>query len=324
MIEYLVIVLSFLTGFLVVTTINLAIGDLFQQDQGWMKERLREQEMDQQRERARGTPLSGSKDLQRMADEAAAETAVERPSLRERFQQLSQQSGLRWPVSRFVLLTCVSAVVAGLLAWLASRFILAGLGAGVVAGLWPLGYMLLKRSQRLAKLQGQLPDCFDLMARVIQSGQTIAQAFKSVADEFEAPAGAEFGYCYEQQNLGLSPDLAYRGLAQRTGVLELKILVLALLVHRQTGGNLAALLGNLSSLVRERATMRGKIQGLTAEGRLQGAILLGLPPLVFVALLFMNYDYAIKLFDHPSLIIVSLTGMVLGAAWIRRIINFDF
>ena len=176
----------------------------------------------------------------------------------------------------------------------------------------------------MARLQEQLPDCFDLMARVIQSGQTIAQALSSVADEFDAPAGVEFGYCYEQQNLGLSPDLAYRDLARRNGILELKIFVLALLVHRQTGGNLSSLLENLALMVRERFTMRGKIKSLTAEGRMQGAILLGLPPLVYCMLLIVNREYALKLFEHPSLVLVSGGAMLMGALFINRIVNFDF
>ena len=105
------------------------------------------------------------------------------------------------------------------------------------------------------------------MGRVVRAGQTISQALQAVADEFPPPIAAEFAYCYEQQNLGLSPESALRDLARRTGLLEIKIFVLALLVQQQTGGNLAELLDKLSGIIRERFRIRGQIKTLTAEGR---------------------------------------------------------
>ncbi len=105
----------------------------------------------------------------------------------------------------------------------------------------------------------------------------MAQALQAVADEFAPPIAGEFAYCYEQQNLGLSPETAMRELARRTGLLEVKIFVTAVLVQQQTGGNLAEMLDKLSSIIRERYQLRGKIKTLTAEGRIQGIILLGLP-----------------------------------------------
>ena len=138
-------------------------------------------------------------------------------------------------------------------------------------------YVQLKRKARLEKLLSQLPDAFDLMARVIRAGQTMSQALQAVADEFDQPIAAEFAYCYEQQNLGLPPEVAFRDLARRTGLLEIKIFVLALLVQQQTGGNLAELLDKLADVVRERFRIRGKIKALTAEGRMQALVLLVLP-----------------------------------------------
>lgn len=325
--SYFVIIMSFLTGFLVIATVNLILSDLFQQDQGRMKQRLREEMVAQERERAKKSPLiqqAGGKDLQDLADEAAEEAKGEAISLRERLKQLSEQSGLRWSISKILSMMWGGFAVAAAATWLLSGSAIAAVPVGLIVATLPLAYLVYKKKKRLARLQEQLPDCFDLMARVIQSGQTITQALNTVAEEFEEPAGVEFGYCYEQQNLGLAPDLAYRDLARRTGVLELKIFVLALLVHRQTGGNLSSLLANLSHIVRERFTMRGKVKGLTAEGRMQGAILLGLPPLVYCMLLFANREYALKLFEHPSLLLVTGGAMLLGAVCINRIINFDF
>ena len=102
------------------------------------------------------------------------------------------------------------------------------------------------RDARIEKLRSQLPEAFDLMARVVRAGQTLGQALLAVADEFPQPISVEFAFCYEQQNLGLPPEVAFRDLARRTGILELKIFVLAVLVQQQTGGNLAELLIKLA------------------------------------------------------------------------------
>jgi tight adherence protein B len=146
---------------------------------------------------------------------------------------------------------------------------------------------------------------------------------QSVADEFEPPLAEEFGYCYEQQNLGLDAETALRDLARRTGLLELKIFVLAVLVHRQTGGNLAELLDKLSSIVRDRFRIRGLIRTLTAEGRVQAGVLLALPFVMYGAMLVFNRDYALILLDHPWVPIASLGSLGFGWLWIRKIINFD-
>jgi tight adherence protein B len=185
-------------------------------------------------------------------------------------------------------------------------------------------YVQFKRNARLEKLRTQLPDAFDLMGRVIRAGQTMSQSLMAVADEFPQPIAGEFAYCFEQQNLGLDSETAFRDLGRRTGLLEIKIFVLALLVQQQTGGNLAELLDKLSAVIRDRFRIRGQIKSLTAEGRMQGAVLLALPPALFLIMLFLNRNYASVLLEHPSLIVGTLISEVLGALWIRQIVNFDF
>jgi len=199
----------------------------------------------------------------------------------------------------------------------------AAAGVAVGAALPPL-YVQFKRNQRLEKLRSQLPDSFDLMSRVIRAGQTMAQAQQAVADEFAPPIAAEFAFCYEQQNLGLPPELALRELARRTGLLEIKIFITAMLVQQQTGGNLAELLEKLSGVVRERFITQGKIRALTAEGRMQGLVLLSLPPGMFLIMLLMNRQFAGVLLEYPMVLMAVAASEGLGALWIRKIVNFDF
>jgi len=201
--------------------------------------------------------------------------------------------------------------------------VVAAVGA-LIGAVVPVAYVNFKRNKRLEKLLSQRSDSFDLMSRVIRAGQTMAQAIQAVADEFAPPIAGEFAYCYEQQNLGLPPETALRELSRRTGVLEVKIFVLALLVQQQTGGNLAAMLDKLSGIIRERYKLRGKIKALTAEGRIQALVLLALPPGMFLIMMTMNRQYAAILLEHPSLLWATLISEAFGALWIRKIVNFDF
>jgi tight adherence protein B len=147
---------------------------------------------------------------------------------------------------------------------------------------------------------------------------------QGVADEFSEPISGEFSLCYEQQNLGLPTDVALRDLAARTGLVEINIFVVAVVVQRQVGGNLAEMLERLARVVRERFRIRGAIRTLTGEGRMQAGILMALPPVIFLAMLLLNREYALVLLGYPWLLVGVVVSMGIGALWIRQIINFDF
>jgi tight adherence protein B len=152
----------------------------------------------------------------------------------------------------------------------------------------------------------------------------MTQGIQAVADDFQKPISAEFAYCYEQQNLGLPPEVALRDLARRTGMMEIKIFVLALLVQQETGGNLAELLDKLATIMRDRARIKRKIRTLTAEGRFQALILMAMPPLLLVIVLLVNPAYGSVLFHYPKLLLGMVISEGIGALWIRKIVNFDF
>lgn len=245
-------------------------------------------------------------------------------SWRERFVGMVEQSGVNVTPPRLLGISLVLGVGVAAVAFLLRLSPVAcALLAGTLAAL-PILFVMLKRNMRLEKLRGQLPDAFDLMSRVIRAGQTVSQSMLAVADEFQAPIAGEFSYCYEQQNLGLPPEESMRDLARRTGLIEIKIFVLAMLVQQQTGGNLAELLEKLATVVRERLRMSGKIKALTAEGRFQALVLLALPPFMLLIILVMNRNYGQTLLDNPNLLVAMVISEGLGALWIRKIVNFDF
>jgi tight adherence protein B len=317
----LLFLLTFLAGVLAVVGIYSILSDLFLRDRSRVSKRVDEQLRARQRERAKKSLLF--KDLVPLAGEAAADVEA-RPSLRQRFEILLEQSGLNLTPRRLLLFMAGLGLAAGLVANLIRPNVpLAAVAALAAAGV-PLLYVHLKRKARLEKMMAQLPDAFDLMARVIRAGQTMAQALQAVADEFEPPVALEFAYCYEQQNLGLPPEVALRDLARRTGLLEVRIFVVALLVQQQTGGNLAELLERLATVIRERFRIRGKVRVLTAEGRYQALVLLALPVALFLILMVVNRNYAQVLLEHPGLLAGMFFFEVVGALWIRKIVNFDF
>lgn len=318
-----IVFLAFAAGFLVIFAGNLVVVDLFQQEQREMKRRMQEEMRQLERQRAR-QDVRARKDLGELAAEAYGETAMGAEGLYDRLKSLIDQAGLQVTTKKLMTICGASGAVAGLIGGLLTGSVMLGLVLVLIGGALPVMYVQFKRQQRLEMLRAQLPDCFDLMGRILRAGQTMSQAMHSVSQEFKPPVATEFAYCYEQQNLGLSPEVALHDLARRTGLLEIKIFVLAMLVHRQTGGNLTELLDKLSTIVRDRYRLRGKIKSLTAEGRLQGVILMGLPVGVYAMLLLINRPYAIKLFEHPWLPIITLSMMAIGAVWIRKIVNFDF
>ena len=170
----------------------------------------------------------------------------------------------------------------------------------------------------------QLPTAFDLMARVIRTGQSVPQALMAIADSMEAPISEEFARCQKQQNLGMSPEVSYTQMADRADILELHIFVMSMTIQRQSGGNLSEVLERLANLLRDRQRLQSHVKTLTAEGRMQGLTLFCLPFVVFAAIMVVNRSYAMTLFDHVPLLIGTGVSMALGMFWIRRIIDIDY
>jgi tight adherence protein B len=306
---------------LVVAGLYSVLHDLFLRDRARVSQRLDDEFTAKSRPQALKSPVF--KDLGKGLAELSGQQEGRR-SLRDRFDDVVEQSGLALTPQRLLVLMAAAGLLLGTATGILSRSWIAGVITGLIGTAAPFVFVRFKRRRRLDKLLSQLPDALELIGRLIRAGQTISQAFLGVADEFQPPISAEFAYCYEQQKLGLSPDIALRELGQRVGLAEMKIFILGVLVQRQTGGNLAELIDNLATLIRERFRIKGKIRVLTAEGRMEATVLLAMPPVVFGLIYFLNQSYASLLFEHPKVIWGMLGLMLVGLLWIRRIISFDF
>jgi tight adherence protein B len=314
------IIVSFLAGFFLIFAINYALADVAEAHRQRARKRLEEELRIRHKAQARAT-LADTELYQ-----AAAEGRVElkkSKSIQRRLNDLLIESGVAMRTDQ-LLVACASV---GLLAFLPGVLVwqqwLVSMAMAFAAAPLPLAYVSIVRSRRRAKLLNQLPGAFDLMARTLRSGQTITESFLCVADEAQAPIAEEFAFCYEQQNLGLSPEAAMRDLARRSGLLELKIFVMAVMIHRQTGGNMSELLDKLGKVIRERVRIRGAIRSLTAEGMMQAYVLLALPPGMFLLIWAMNPEYAGVLFVHYYLLVGAGVMMLVGAICMRKIVSFD-
>ncbi len=312
---------GFLAGFLFVFAVNLLVAAIQQGRREQFRERLQEEQRMLQRERARAS--AEHRDLYELAAESASQVGDTRP-LKERIGIFLEQSGTKLRMGQVLLISLAAAVVAAAAVFLATRSLVLVVVAGLAAGVLPVIWVQLLRARRLSALLSQLPDAFDLMARTMRAGQTFSQAIQSVAEEAAAPLSLEFAYCYDQQYLGMSTEAALRDLARRTGLLEIKIFVVAVLVHRQTGGNLSELLERLARVIRERYRIAGLLESLTAEGRLQAYIMLALPVLLFTVMYSLNPNYAGTLLQYPILLLITAGFMTAGALWMRKIIRFDY
>ena len=314
--------LTFLAVVLGTFGVYSLLSDLFLRERKKVQERLDAEFHTKQRAKVKKSLLF--KDVDQLRSESTEGAPAPPLKVRDRLQAMLDQSGMEVTLRRLLSYSAGAAAGTGLLAGLWLRSPLVGLAGAVVGVAAPLLYVNFKRNARLEALRRQLSDTFDLMARILRAGQSMPQAMQGVANEFPAPIAEEFAYCAEQQNLGLSPEISMRDLSRRTGLVEMNIFVVAVLVQRQVGGNLAEILEKIAQVVRERYKIRGTIRTLTAEGRLQAVVLMALPPLLFLMMLFVNYDYARVLLETPVLLWGMVFFMGLGGLWIRKIVNFDF
>ncbi len=245
----------------------------------------------------------------------------------ERFgniDRLFEQADTSLTVGRMVLIAAVMALAgAGLGAALGIHAALMPVVALFMASV-PMLWVLFRRRQRLKAFAAQLPDALEMLARSLRAGQSLGFGFSMIAGEMGPPIGKEFGRVFEEQNLGIPLEETLDSLTERIPNLDLKFFATAIILQRQTGGDLAEILDKIGNLIRERFKIWGQVQALTGEGRLSGIVLLGLPFALFLAVYQLNPDYIMVLFTDPmgkKMLAVSIFLQFLGALMIRKIVN---
>lgn len=240
-------------------------------------------------------------------------------------QRYTDQAGVNVPASKLLLLS-LGLGASGVLACFAIPQVpmfLAPILFPVLAAL-PFFWLFIKRRRRLKRFGAQLPEALELISRALRAGHSLGSGIHLVSTEMHNPLGGEFARCYEEQNLGITLEESLESLTERVPNLDLRFFATAVILQRQTGGDLAEILDKIGRLIRERFTIWGQIQALTGEGRLSGIVLLALPPFLFGALYKMNQGYVMKLFDDPlghKMLAVAVVMQILGAIVIKKIVN---
>jgi tight adherence protein B len=208
--------------------------------------------------------------------------------------------------------------------WLFASMALIDVAGGVALGLLPYGILSFKRSRRIKAFNAVLAESIDMLARALRAGHSVVSAIEMLAENAQEPAASEFGEIFKQMNLGLPMRDALLQLLERVPSSDLRVLVTAILVQKDTGGNLAQILDRTVFVIRERLRIQGEIQVQTAQGRITGWILSALPIVMMVVLNLVNPGYSTILFQDPfgrKLMYFSMGMLALGAFIIRRIVN---
>jgi tight adherence protein B len=243
-----------------------------------------------------------------------------------RLALLIERAGVRTTPAAIII---ASVVVAALVAFMTSLVVaqpLAPIATGLLAAMSPFAWLLHRRTKRMKQFEEHFPEALDLLSRAIRAGHAFQTALGMVADELPDPVGPEFKKTFEQQNYGLPLRDALNEMSSRLALLDVRFFVTAVLIQRDTGGNLSEILDNLAHVVRERFKIRRQVRVHTAHGRFTGYVLLALPAALAVALSFINPEHMQLLFKErlgQQMLIGAIVMQTVGFLWIRQVIKIE-
>jgi tight adherence protein B len=237
-----------------------------------------------------------------------------------------EQSGVQISISGLFLLAATLGLLFGFIAATALRLSIGWIGGGIL-GMWlPFVFLRVKRTRRLRAFEEAFPEALDLVSRALKAGHAFATGLKMVADEMPEPIGPEFRKTFDEQNFGLPLKDALANLTVRIPLLDVRFFSTAVLIQRETGGNLSEILENLAHVVRERFKILRQVRVYTAHGRLTGYVLLGLPVFLALALAFINPEHMQLLFTERlghMMLGATVVMQTVGYFWIKQVIKIE-
>ena len=312
--------------FVVVSLAVFTIGSLL--DQRSARARLLRDRLASVQKAAERKP---SEELALLRDEMLSEIPALDSLLRRsgriaNLQTLLSQADLKIRAGTILLLCVLSGVGLALVVLILSPFPqFAWLGM-IIGALLPYSYASFRRTRRFQKFEELFPEAIDTLARAVRAGHAFTTALELISNEISEPISSEFRKLFEEQKFGLPVRDALLNLTERVPLVDVKFFVTAVMLQRETGGNLAEILDNLSYLIRERFKIMRQVRVYTAQGRLTMMLLMGLPPIIVVTMLLMNPTFIRPLFADPighTLIVAGLTLQTVGYFIIRRIIRIQ-
>jgi tight adherence protein B len=243
-----------------------------------------------------------------------------------KFDDLISKANAKYPIGFFFLLALFLALLGFLGGTLVLKNRLVAVLLLCLGGSLPFVYLGILKHRRMKKFKKQLPEALDLMARALRAGHAFTNGMKLAADEFDDPLGPEFAEVLDEVNFGVSVPNALRNLAQRIDCTEIRYFVVGVILQRETGGNLAEVMGILAFLIREKFKFEGKVRTLSAEGRLSAVILIALPLFIAGWLRFSNPKYLAPLLTDPVgkiMIIGAAIMMVIGIFVMKKMVTIE-
>jgi tight adherence protein B len=262
----------------------------------------------------------------------ALDSLLRRSERMANLQIFLEQADLKVRAGNILLLCVVSAVVFGVIGYFvagslppnqALLFVMVGV---VVGGVLPYSYASYRRTKRFQRFEELFPNAIDTLARAVRAGHAFTTALELIANEISEPIASEFRKLFEEQKFGLPVRDALMNLAARMPLVDVKFFVTAVMLQRETGGNLAEILDNLSYVIRERFKIMRQVRVYTAQGRLTMMLLMGLPPVIVVVMLTTNPAFIRPLFADPighTLVVGGIVLQTIGYFVIRRIIQIQ-
>jgi tight adherence protein B len=274
---------------------------------------------------------SATPDLALLRDEVmsripAFDTWLRRSERVSVLQKMLAQGNVNVRAGNFLMLCGVSAVVFAAAAFFAGDKVVFGWAGGLLGFFVPYAYASHMRTRRFQKFEEKFPEAIDTLARAVRAGHAFTTALEMIANEVSEPVAGEFRQLFEEQKFGLPVRDALLNLADRIPLVDVKFFVTAVMLQRETGGNLAEILDNLSYVIRERFKILRQVRVHTAQGRLTMVLLMALPPTIVVLMLLINPGFIRPLFTDPLghvLIVVGITLQTMGYFVIRRIIRIQ-
>ncbi|MGB8593949.1 MAG: type II secretion system F family protein [Candidatus Sulfotelmatobacter sp.] len=312
--------------FIVVALAAFAAGSLIDQRNArarLIKDRLATVEKAPEREPNEELALLRDEQLSKIP---ALDILLRRSSRVSAIQEALLQAGMKFRAGNFLMLCVLCGTLAGLAAVLYTKNPAIAWAALVIGGVLPYSVVSYRRQKRFEKFEELFPEAIDTLARAVRAGHAFTTALEMISNEIAEPLASEFRKLYEEQKFGMPVRDALMNLTERVPLVDIKFFVTAVMLQRETGGNLAEILDNLSYVIRERFKIQRQVRVHTAQGRLTMALLMAMPPAVVAILAVFSPDFVKPLFYDPighALLVVSIALQTTGYFVIRKIIKIQ-
>jgi tight adherence protein B len=256
----------------------------------------------------------------------ALDTFLRRSTRVSDLQKMLAQADMSLRVSSFLGISAVTGVAATIIAYVLSKRVEVAWIALLVGFVLPYSYASIRRNKRFEKFEELFPEAIDTLARAVRAGHAFTTALEMITAEVSEPVSGEFRQLYEEQKFGMPVRDALLNLTDRMPLVDVKFFVTAVMLQRETGGNLAEILDNLSYVIRERFKIQRQVRVYTAQGRLTMALLMGMPPIIVTTMLLLNPSFIRPLFSDPIghfLLVAGITLQTIGYFVIRKIIRIQ-